>query len=245
MSTIHVVYLERIVEDLIKMEQVAQAMIGNSIVRYLELEGFTNHNLPGAPLSEMRTLLRIPAVKFTINWWIPDIIVHKGAVHVCKHKVTAFEKELAKAAEVAMVILCPFYPAGSLRPTQWGIVHRLNNLKIYKLNSAKGEGMPAVTKGVFGRRMGSNELHFKKADGSIQGRNWLMQFQLGIKACHNTFYWNVSFWVQDCWDYHYGLTSSKYVGRGGKFYRRGAAGPDENIVIDNSKAEMKVINCVS
>ena len=46
--------------------------------------------------------------------------------------------------------------------------------------------------------------------------------------------------AQQC---YYGDTSSKYVGRGGKFYRRGAAGP-ENIVIDNSKAEMKVINCV-
>lgn len=38
-------------------------MIENSIVRYLELEGFTNYNLPGAPLSGMTTIHRIPEEK--------------------------------------------------------------------------------------------------------------------------------------------------------------------------------------
>ena len=31
------------------MEQVTHAVVGNSIVKYLELEGFTNFSLPGAP----------------------------------------------------------------------------------------------------------------------------------------------------------------------------------------------------
>ena len=54
-----------------------------------------------------------------------------------------------------------FLPARSLRPSQLGIVHRLNS-KICKMNAAKGEGTPNVTKGVFGRQMGSSELYFKK-----------------------------------------------------------------------------------
>ena len=40
-------------------------------------------------------------------------------------------------------------------------MHRLNS-KICKLNAAKGEGTPNVTRGVFGRQMGSSELYFKK-----------------------------------------------------------------------------------
>ena len=143
-----------------EMEQVTHAVVGNSIVKYLELEGVTNFSLPGAPLSEMRTTLRIPAVKIVICG-IPDIMAYKGADHVCGQKVTAFEKELEKAAEIPSVILCTFYPARSLRSSQWGIVHRLNS-KICKLNAAKGEGTPNVTRGVFGRQTGSSELYFKK-----------------------------------------------------------------------------------
>ena len=94
-----------------EMEQVAHSVIGNSIVKYLGLKGFTNSSLPGAPLSEMRTTLRIQAVKIVICG-IPDIMAFKGADHVCGQKVTAFEKGLERAAEIPLVILCTFYPAG-------------------------------------------------------------------------------------------------------------------------------------
>ena len=91
-----------------EMEQVTDAVVGNSIVKDLELEGVTNISLPGAPLSEMRTTPRIPAVKIVICR-IPDIMAFKGADHVCGQKVTAFEKELERAAEIPSVILCTFY----------------------------------------------------------------------------------------------------------------------------------------
>ena len=86
-------------------------------------------------------------------------MAYKDADHVSEHIVTAFEKELERAAEVLTMIQCSFNPAIRLRPSQWGIVH---HSKICKLKAAKGEGTPAVTKGVSGRQMGSHELYLKK-----------------------------------------------------------------------------------
>ena len=168
------------------MEQVTHAVVGNSIVKYLELKGFTNFSLPGAPLSEIRTTLRILAVKMVICG-IPDIIAFKGADHSCGQKVTAFEKELERATEIPSVILCTFYPARSLRPSQWGIVHRLNS-KICKFNAGKGEGTPNVTKGVFGRQMDSSELYFKKEklmDEAHPGK----ELANAMPECINQFIW--------------------------------------------------------
>ena len=119
---------------------------------------------------------------------IPDIMAFKGADHSCGQKVTAFEKKkLERAAEIPSVILCTFYPAMSLRISQWGIVHRPNS-KVCKFHAGKGEGTPNVTKGVFGRQMDSSELYFKKEklmDEAHPGK----ELANAMPECINQFIW--------------------------------------------------------
>lgn len=142
------------------MEPTRHIVIGNSIVRHLPLEGVTKFSFSGSPLSGMRRELQRAAVKIVVSG-IPDIIRDSGDDHVNGPMVTAYEAELRRAAAIPTVILCPFYPTRSLRPSQWGVVHRLNQL-ICQLNAEKGEGTPAIVSGLFGKQRGSKDLYFRR-----------------------------------------------------------------------------------
>lgn len=69
---------------------------------------------------------------------ILDVMAEIGADRVNSDKVTQYERELTRASGLPGVILCSFYPTGSLRSSQWGIVNRLNP-KICELSAAKGK----------------------------------------------------------------------------------------------------------
>lgn len=124
-------------------------MVGNSIVRYLNIENVEQICLPGKTLSDMKEELKRDGVKIVICG-IPDIMPDRDATRVCGELVSAFERELTRASDQPGVILCPFYPPRALAHRQWGIVHRLNML-ICELNSKKGRGTPPVVSNVFGR----------------------------------------------------------------------------------------------
>lgn len=124
-------------------------IIGNSIVRDLNIEGIDQVVMSGRKLAEMRPhLVEGQALKIVVSG-IPDIMV-RGADRVSGEWVTEYERQLITTSNLPGVVLCPFYPSRSLIPSQYGIVQRLNN-RICELNAEKGRGTPAITAGLFGR----------------------------------------------------------------------------------------------
>jgi hypothetical protein len=136
----------------------AYVLVGNSIVDRLRTEGLTRISMSGKRLQDMREELDLAGIKIVISG-IPDIMASKGADHVDGSKVTEYEEELDRASSKQGVILCPFYPPKSLRPSQWGVVHRLNQ-RICNLNARKGEGTPALIHNLFGRAR-NGDLYFE------------------------------------------------------------------------------------
>ena len=113
------------------------------------------------------------------SWHSKEQITFSG------QKVTAFDKELERAAEVLSVILCPFYPARSLRPSQWGIVHHLNS-KISKLNAAKGEGTRNVTRAYLAGKWAAENFILKRKNSWMRPTQELAD---AMSKCIELFIW--------------------------------------------------------
>ena len=156
-------------------------VIGNSIVRYLDLPDIDTLSFPGHTLFQMRQHLERPGTKLLVSG-IPDIL-RRGETHAAGPMIVAYERTLREMAQRTDVILCPFYPPRSLSPEHWGIVNRLNHL-ICDLNSRNDEGTPCLTAGVFGRQANSRDLYFrpeKLRDEAHPGRHLATQMSETIK----------------------------------------------------------------
>ena len=128
----------------------ATVIIGNSIVRDLQVEEVARITMPGKKLAQMRDELELPNCLKLVVSGIPDIIPFPGARRVSGTMVSAYEEELMQASNIPGVVLCPFYPPRALERGQWGVVHRLNS-RMCELNARRGYGTPATVRGLFGR----------------------------------------------------------------------------------------------
>ena len=89
-------------------------VIGNSIVRYLDLPEIDTFSYQGSTLFNMKQYLDRPGIKLLVSG-IPDI-VQRGETHAAGPMILAYERTLRELAARTDVILCPFYPPRSLTP---------------------------------------------------------------------------------------------------------------------------------
>lgn len=147
-------------------------LVGNSIVRNINVPGVEKRYISGGKLCTMSEYLMGPGIKLVISG-IPEIM-QRDSVIVEGRMVREYEMDLEKASHLPGVILCPFYPSKSMRPEQRGIVQRTNT-NICSLNANKSEGTSPIIQRLFGpdSQNGGSYFRSNKLEDDVHPSNSL------------------------------------------------------------------------